>query len=535
MGASRKWTSIFAVPMCAAVWVALAAGGAIAAEGGPSEGATGEGPAAWYRDTCAQCHGADRTGGLGPALLPESLERLPLPKVVETIANGRVATQMPSYAATLSADQIAALAKWLKSTPAVIPEFTLESMKATHWAKPVAPLTGPKDGGDPWNRFVVVEQGDHHLTVLDGNRFAVLARMPTHFAVHGGPKFSPDGRFVTVASRDGWIEKFDLWALEKVAEVRVAVNTRNVAVSSDGRFVAAANTLPETLVVLDSDLNPLKILRGESLDRKEHSRVAGVYDAPPRRSFVVAFRDMPELWEVSYDEEAKPVFDGLVHDHKMAEGLAVPGFLHPKRTRLPAVLDDFFFAPGYRNLIGASRSGKSFVVNLDVRQPITELPLDGMPHLGSGITFETGGRRVMASTNLRRAVLTVIDLDTWQLVKEIPLCGPGFFVRSHEQSRYLFVDSMMDPKCRDTLTVIDKEQLTEVARLTPFPGKTFAHVEFTAEGRYALASVMEPAPDGALVVIDAEKLEVVRTIPAHKPIGKYNAWNKVHRSEGTSW
>jgi hypothetical protein len=50
-----------------------------------------------------------------------------------------------------------------------------------------------------------------------------------------GPKFSPDGRFVYFASRDGWIAKYDLWSLSLVAEVRAGLNTRNAAVSSDGR------------------------------------------------------------------------------------------------------------------------------------------------------------------------------------------------------------------------------------------------------------------------------------------------------------
>ncbi len=31
------------------------------------------GPAALYRQHCAACHGADRLGAMGPALLPESL------------------------------------------------------------------------------------------------------------------------------------------------------------------------------------------------------------------------------------------------------------------------------------------------------------------------------------------------------------------------------------------------------------------------------------------------------------------------------
>ena len=41
-----------------------------------------------------------------------------------------------------------------------------------------------------------------------------IHRFPSRFALHGGPKFTPDGRYVFFASRDGWISKFDLWSLQ---------------------------------------------------------------------------------------------------------------------------------------------------------------------------------------------------------------------------------------------------------------------------------------------------------------------------------
>ena len=63
-------------------------------------------------------------------------------------------------------------------------------------------------------------------------------------------------------------------------------------------------------------------------------------------------------------------------------------------------------------------------------------------------------------------------------------------------------------------------------------GRTLAHVEFTKDGRYALASVWED--DGALVVYDAATLKEVKRLPMRKPVGKYNVWNKITRSEGTS-
>ena len=138
----------------------------------------------------------------------------------------------------------------------------------------------------------------------------------------------------------------------------------------------------------------------------------------------------------------------------------------------------------------------------------------------------------MASTNLQAAEVTVIDMKDFSVVKRIPTRGPGFFLRSHENSRYAFVDSMMSPEFKNHLQVIDKETLEIVKELKAPPGQTLAHIEFTRDGRHALASLWEY--EGAIVVFDAQTLEEVKRLPARKPVGKYNVWNKITRSEGTS-
>jgi len=56
-------------------------------------------PAALYQQHCAACHGAQRTGAMGPALLPESLERLRGAEASKVIGQGRAATQMPALRA----------------------------------------------------------------------------------------------------------------------------------------------------------------------------------------------------------------------------------------------------------------------------------------------------------------------------------------------------------------------------------------------------------------------------------------------------
>ena len=481
-----------------------------------------------YTQYCASCHGENRLGGMGPALLPENLARLKKPEAARMVRDSRPGVQMPAFKDRLAEAEIAQLVELIYSPVVPEPKWGEAEIRASRIADPSAAAlpAKPRFDADPLNLFVVVEAGDHHVTILDGDRLVPIHRFASRYALHGGPKFSPDGRYVYFASRDGWLTKYDLWNLAVTAEVRAGINLRNAAVSSDGKYVVAANYLPHSLAIFDSDLNLIKSLPAPS-------RVSAVYDAPPRKSFIAALKDSPELWEISYDPRAEDIPAGTVHDYRLKEGAFIPGFLNPRRTPLEDVLDDFFFTPDYRQVVGAQRDGKrGQVVNLDVRRAVAALELPGLPHLGSGISWERDGRRVMATPNLREGLVSVIDVDTWKIVKQVPTLGPGFFLRSHEASRYAWVDSMMSPKGRDTLQLIDKETLEVAARLTPEPGKTLAHVEFDRYGRYAIASLWED--DGALIVFDARTFAEVKRIPMRKPVGKYNVANKINRSDGTS-
>jgi DNA-binding beta-propeller fold protein YncE len=104
-------------------------------------------------------------------------------------------------------------------------------------------------------------------------------------------------------------------------------------------------------------------------------------------------------------------------------------------------------------------------------------------------------------------------------------------MRSHENTPYAWTDNFMSPY-KDTLQIIDKRTLEIVRSLTPSPGKTAAHVEFTRDGKYALVSLWET--DGALIVYDAATFKEIKRIPMSKPSGKYNVYNKTTRSAGTS-
>ncbi len=502
----------------------------------PGMGQAGPDGAALFAEHCAACHAENRLGGTGPALIPETLGRMFGPALEQVIAEGRPATQMAGFADQLSAPEITAIAAWLGTPLAETPVWTAEMANASReMSDTYTPAAAPVFSGDPMNITLVVETGDHHVSVLDGDTFEVLDRFATPFAVHGGPKFSPDGRYVFVMSRDGWVQKYDIWSLQVVGQVRAGLNSRNIAMSHDGQWLAVANYLPQTLTILSTaDLSVVRVI--DVIDRKgQPSRVSAVYQAPDRRSFVLALKDAPEIWEIATDPAAGPFHDGFVHSYEasMEEALgAEEGLFARRRIDIDEPLDDFFFSPDYRNLIGTNREGtKGEVINLDVGRKIAELPLPGMPHLGSGISWMRDGHRVMATPHLKEGVLSVIDMTDWHLVQTIKTDGPGFFLRSHEATPYVWADVFFGPH-KDAMHVIDKQSLQIVRTLNPAPGKTVAHTEFTRDGSHALVSIWEE--DGAVIVYDAKTLEEVRRLPMNKPSGKYNVWNKITFDDGTS-
>ena len=107
-----------------------------------------------------------------------------------------------------------------------------------------------------------------------------------------------------------------------------------------------------------------------------------MYTAPPRDSFVVALKDVKEAWELSYAGE--PTFE-------------------PRRIEAADFLDDFSFTPDYRYLLATSRKAHGGqVIDLDNGQAVTDIPLPGMPHLGSGIYWKRDGKWVFATPTSAR-------------------------------------------------------------------------------------------------------------------------------------
>jgi mono/diheme cytochrome c family protein len=140
-------------PSLAAVALVVTVGSAIA----ESE------PTALYKEYCAECHGGDRLGGQGPALLPENLKRLRKKSALKVIEKGRAQTQMPAFGETLTKEQIAALADYVYTPLKAIPRWGADQIAASHIVHMPELVEGdaksakPVYDADPLNVFLVVE------------------------------------------------------------------------------------------------------------------------------------------------------------------------------------------------------------------------------------------------------------------------------------------------------------------------------------------------------------------------------------------
>lgn len=385
-------------------------------------------------------------------------------------------------------------------------------------AAPDFQALAPAQGAAPPHLWVVYEAGDSQIAVVDVEHGEVVQRFPSRSALLESAQISPDGRFLYVGTHSGWVTQYDLRHLSVAAEVRMGFALRHLVLSSDGRFLAAASDEPGSLVLLSADLQSMRHIMVGSLDGRQTSRIAALHDAPPRKSFVAALEDVAELWEIAYDEGAAPIFDGYVHDYRMGEAIAKPGFLNPRRTPLAAPLVEFAFDTDHHNVLGTmlhpdaagDHEATVKVVNLDVRRQIAELRVPGHPRMSGGTRLEWNGHPVLASPNRARGAIDIIDLHSWKLVTSIATPGPGSYVRTHEHSPYLWTDSTLTAGTKDTLTLLDKRTLKPATTLRE-AGHRLSEVQFSQDGRDAV--VLADGKDGALIVLDAQTLREIKRIP----------------------
>jgi hypothetical protein len=440
-----------------------------------------------YQRLCANCHGERRYGGYSPPLIPATLSRKQDDSLVEAILNGLPNTQMPAFASELDEGQGRALVALLREAPGEF-SWSLADIRAS---RKEDPATGSKIPPEirRENLVLVVERGSGSVVVLDGDTLTELDRFSVG-RIHGGIKFDRDLHQALAVTRDGTLVDYDLDKGAARTRIKVGINTRNIAVATHGEFVVAANQLPQGLVVMDDRLRPLSVfpLPGQP---------SAVYQIPGSDRFLLTLRDLPHLYFLSYPD------------------------LELQKVELSEPFEDFVFIPGRPQLVASSRAGKRLVLyDYDRRVVLGSIETHGLPHLFSASFFDRDGVLHAAFNHMGEPRLSIIDLERFEIAKEISLLGTGYFTRTHVATPYLWIDSNTE-----SIQLVVKKSLTLAKTvLTPMPGKKAMHVEFTAPGDRAMVSVWDE--DGAVVIYDSRTLAEVMRIPFAMPVGKYNALNK---------
>lgn len=250
-----------------------------------------------------------------------------------------------------------------------------------------------------------------------GGPLQVLAGEPA-------PELPPVGAAGAVwrVLRDGALER---WQRDAALEWhpawtgRLPARVHALAASDDGGFALAAHG--EQLSLLDAHGGLVKAFEGRDLARTRHGPAQALFALAQRRSFVAGWPALGELWEISLDPAAPPVFEGLVHDYRMSEAIGSSGYLGVRRAPLGLPLPAFGFADARVPWLAGSLGDAVAVVHLDVRRRIATLALPGARPAAATLRREGGAWQWWLPVG---DAVQLVDTARWTLLERLPLPGP---------------------------------------------------------------------------------------------------------------
>jgi len=184
-----------------------------------------------------------------------------------------------------------------------------------------------------------------------------------------------------------------------------------LAASADGGFVFAAHD--DTLTLLDDAAALLRRYVGSDLAGRQRGHASSIVAHAGRRSVVVSWPTLGEWWEISLDPAAPPIFDGLVHDYRMGEAIAAPGYLGVRRAPLGTPLPEPEFVDARVPWLAGRVGDRIEAVNLDVRRRIGEQTLPGaQPGAALLRRAPTGWTWWLPADD----ALHVLDTSRWQTI-----------------------------------------------------------------------------------------------------------------------
>ena len=437
-----------------------------------------------YNKYCASCHHPQKIGVSAPPLIPETLNRYKDEDLKKIIRDGLPSTQMPSFK-NLTDEEINRIVRFLREDIAYNwSSSDIQNSKVVIEEKPKPlPIKNVK------NLTFVVERGNNKIWLMEGSDILDKFEFPN---VHGGIKYTLDGKNFYIPARDGWIAYYRINEKNEGSlhsKVRACIYLRNIALTNDGKYLIVGCILPQTIEILDAKtFTPVKEIKVEG-------KISAVYELYKENKAIFTFRDKPQIgvintqdFTIIYKQSVEPV-------------------------------EDFFIDPFDKFLVGTSRQGKKLVVyDLERFSLVFEGSMESMPHLFSASYWYKNGKFYFATPHVGKTYISVWQMYDWKFIKNVDVGGIGYFVKTHPATDYLWVDNSTDQ-----LVLINKNDFSKKI-IYPEKGKKFTHTEFNGDGKLAYLSIYDKY--GFLIVYDTYSLREIKRYPANQPVGKYNFVNK---------
>jgi nitrite reductase (NO-forming)/hydroxylamine reductase len=352
----------------------------------------------------------------------------------------------------------------------------------------------PTHDSDIGDLLLVTEREERKIAVIDGKSMKLLAHIPASYRAHGYAFNPVEPRWAYNLGRDGWVFKIDLFTLKEVRKVRVGHDSRGLAISDDGKYLLAGNYIPNSAVILDADtLKPLKVIVTEGVDPDGEfvpSRVAITSDTSPELVgpyFLIALKEAGQVWRIDYSK---------------------PDFPVEKVLNVGRILHDGFLSPDNRRFyLAAQTDSWMAVIDVENMSVVERIQTGKVPHPGYGAVWEAEGKSYGATVHAGEGLVTIWDLQTNEIVGRVTTGGPGLFLRSHENSPYVWADALFGSPS-NVITVFEKAPpFSKVKDISE--GIMTLHPEFNADG--SLVYISDWKGD-SVRVYDAKTLERVGVI-----------------------
>ena len=495
-----------------------------------------------YFERCAGCHGVLRKGATGKPLTPDITQQRGT-EYLKVFINFGSPGGMPNWGTSgeFTAEQVELMARYLQHEPPTPPEYGMPDMKAS-WKVHVPVDQRPTKNMNDYdldNHFAVTLRDSGQVALIDGATKNIIRIVETGYAVHIS-RPSSSGRYLYTIGRDALINLVDLW-MEKpdtVAQIKIGLEARSVETSKykgwEDKYAIAGTYWPPQFVIMEGNtLEPLKIVstRGMTVDTQEYHpepRVAAIVASHEHPDFIVNVKETGEILLVNYEDV----------DNLQVTKIPAARFLH----------DGGWDSTHRYFLTAANKSNKIAVVDSKERRLVALVDAEKIPHPGRGANInDPKYGPVWVTSALGSADITFIGTDpvehqgnAWKAVRVLQGQGGGsLFVKSHPESKNLWVDSPLNPdtKISQSIAVFDIENLdkgfevlpiAEWAQLGEGP-KRIVQPEYNKAGDEVWFSVWSGAnQESAIVIVDDKTRKLKHVIKDKRlvtPTGKFNVYN----------